>query len=105
MIPGDSTPKQHGLMGRMSHSGGHHPWGSRDYLEGIPCKALSCPVNDKRGKCGSPPAAKLNAAGQCETLLEFKARPVPVKPPRCRICGGLVEKKGYQQMTARNPAL
>ena len=81
-----------GLMPRVGH-GDHHGWGSRDYLEGIPCACVACFCNDKKGRCGQPAMAQLNGEGQCQTYLDFKDKP-PVLPPRkCRVCGGRVKQE------------
>ena len=82
--------------GRTSHWD-HVPWQSRDYLEPIPCKCVTCLINDQNGHCKIASAAKLDANGQCETFLSFKAKPPVQNTPRCRRCGGpLVRGAGGQ---------
>jgi hypothetical protein len=88
------------LMGRVSRDRGHHgyPAASRDYADPIECKCASCPVNDKRGHCGSPALAILNAEAQCETYLSFKNKPSVQPPPKCRQCGGRIHMEGSGMM-------
>ena len=78
---------------RVAKGSHHHSWASRDYLDGVNCKCLQCPVNE-RGVCGTPSQSRLNADGQCETWIDFKSKPAVKPPPRCRICGGLVKQQG-----------